>query len=108
VRIKGELIGRGAHVTLLTVRAPRLARIVIRCSGPGCPRARWAHSVSVVHARAFEHRILRAGVRLTITVTRRGYIGKYTVIVIRRGRAPSRRDLCLFPRSSRPRACPAR
>jgi HrpA-like RNA helicase len=107
VRIKGRLTGDGAYIALLTVRAPRLAHIVIRCRGEGCPKRRWAHAVALVHARKFEHRLLRAGVRLKVTVTRRGFIGKYALIRLRRGRPPWRRDLCLFPGSSRPRACPA-
>jgi hypothetical protein len=40
-------------------------------------------------------------------VTRRGYVGKRTVIQLRRGKTPTRRDLCLFPGVRKPKACNA-
>jgi hypothetical protein len=107
VRIKGFLTARGARVMLLTVRAPLGARISLRCEGTGCPRRRWARAAVLVHVRPFEQRVLRAGVRLTIRVTRRGRIGKYTSILLRRGRPPLRVDRCLYPGSTQPRRCPS-
>jgi hypothetical protein len=106
VRIRGFLTATGARVTMLTVRAPRGARIRLRCSGRSCPAHDWAHSVGLVHMFPFENRDLRSGTRIIITVTRRGYVGKYTRIVLRRGKAPARLDRCLMPGSSRVRSCP--
>jgi hypothetical protein len=106
VRIRGRATQRGARITLLTVRAPRGARVRVGCSGTGCPIQRWAHTAALTRVRAFEHE-LPAGVRLTVTVTQRGRIGKYTAFVIRRGRPPLRRDRCLYPGSARPRSCPS-
>jgi hypothetical protein len=106
VRIRGRSTGTGARVTLLTVRSPRGARVGVSCSGTGCPTRRWAHTTVLTRVRAFE-RVLPAGVRLTVTVTMSGRIGKHTVIVIRRSRAPLRRDRCLYPGSPVPRPCPA-
>jgi hypothetical protein len=106
VRIRGWLTSAGAHVTLLTVRAPRGARVRVRCLGSKCPRRRWAHTTTLVHLVPFE-RELRAGTRLLITVTKRGYIGKYTLLRLRHGRSPARLDRCLYPGSLRPRRCPA-
>ena len=71
VRIRGRVTSAGVRVTALTVRAPRGARIVARCSRGACPRRRFTTAGSFVHLRPFE-RVLRAGVRLEITVTRRG------------------------------------
>jgi hypothetical protein len=105
VRISGRLTVTGARVTRLTVTAPRGARIAVVCRGPGCPRRRVAEIASLTHVRAFE-RDLRAGVRLTITVSKPGYISKVTTIVIRRGRPPARRDMCLAPGARKPSACP--
>ena len=51
-------------------------------------------------------RNLRSGVTLTISVTRRGYVGKRTVFVIRRGQAPLRSDRCLSAKNRITR-CPA-
>ena len=106
VRIRGRLTADGARVTLLTVRAPRGARIAVKCAGEGCPRDHFATVAVVVHLRPFE-RFLRAGTRLEIRVTRPSFIGKYTRIVVRRGQPPLRRDRCLTPGSSRPVSCPS-
>jgi hypothetical protein len=106
VRIRGRLTAQGAHVTLLTVRAPRGARIAVTCAGDHCPRRRVAIVAVIVHLRPYE-RVLRAGTRLEIRVTRPSFIGKYTRIVMRRGRPPLRQDRCLMPSSSRPVICPS-
>jgi hypothetical protein len=104
VRIRGFLARGGARVTLLTVRAPRRATITVRCRGRGCPRLPLARSTRLVHLRRYE-RLLRAGVQLEISVTRPGYVGKHTVLRMRRGKAPLRRDLCIFPGARQPRSC---
>jgi hypothetical protein len=106
VRIRGRLTAEGARVTLLTVRAPRGARIAVRCAGDHCPRRRIAVVAVIVHLRPYE-RVLRAGTRLEIRVTRPSFIGKYTRIVMRQGRPPWRQDRCLMPGSSRPVRCPS-
>ena len=105
VRISGRLTAAGARVTRLTVTAPRGARISVVCRGAGCPTRRVAETASVTHVHAFE-RNLRAGVRLTITVSKPGYISKVTTIAIRRGRPPARTDMCLAPGARKPAACP--
>ena len=107
VRISGRLTRRGAMIERLSVRAPRGVTISVRCRGDGCPRRTLARSAALTRLRSFE-RHLRAGIRLEIRVTRAGFIGKHTVIRIRRGKSPWRRDRCLFPGSSVPARCPGR
>ena len=92
VRIRGWLTERGARITMLTVRAPKGVRISVRCSGIGCPRHASAQSANLTRLRAYEGQ-LRAGAKLVVRVTRAGFIGKHTVIRIRRGKQPLRRDL---------------
>ena len=106
VRIRGRLSRKGAQITLLTVEAPRGARIAIRCIGRGCPARRWAKTTAVTRIARFQ-RDLRAGTKLIVTVTKPGRIGKHTTILIRAGKAPARRDRCLMPGSGRPVACPS-
>ena len=89
VRIKGVFTASGAHVSLLSVRAPRGARVKVACRGRDCPLRRFKPRAGVKRLRPFE-RDLRAGTRLEVTVTKPGYIGKVTVIVIRRNAAPRR------------------
>lgn len=104
VRIRGWLTRRGAHISLLTVRAPRGARISVRCSGRGCPRTAPAQASKLTRLRAYEGHLL-AGARLVIRVTRAGFVGKHTVIRIRRGKQPLRRDRCLYPGTEGPTKC---
>jgi hypothetical protein len=107
VRIKGVLTADGAHVTLLAVRAPRGVTIAVRCRGRGCPRKAFTAPQGARRLREFE-RALPAGTRLELRITRRGFVGKYTSFVIRRGAAPERQDRCLPPGSSKPERCSSR
>jgi hypothetical protein len=104
VRVRGWLTERGARITLLSVRAPRGAKIAFSCSGIGCPRVAPATAAKRTRLRAHEG-MFRAGARLVIRVTRPGFVGKHTVIHIRRGKPPLRRDRCLYPGSGKPTAC---
>jgi len=67
---------------------------------------RFVPRAGVRRLRPFE-RELRAGTRLEISVTKPGYIGKFTVIVIRRNAAPWRSDRCLEPGAKRAVRCAA-
>jgi hypothetical protein len=102
VRVKGVLVGRGARITLLRVKAPSSATVVVRCSKRCRVRRR---SFGTGRIAALE-RFLPAGARITIRVFRADAVGKYVRLVIRDGSAPKRRDACLVPRSSRPAECP--
>jgi hypothetical protein len=106
VRIRGRLTATGVRLTLVTVRAPRGARVTINCRGRGCPARRQARTAVVLRMRRFEG-ALRAGDRLRVTVSKRGYITKVTTIRIRRGRVPLRLDECRYPGAKRTVACPA-
>jgi hypothetical protein len=105
VRIRGRLTRSGARITLLTVRAPRGARVTVRCLGRGCPARHWARPASLTRVTRFQA-ALPAGTRLVITVTKPGRIGKHTVIAVRRGAAPTRRDRCVMPGARKPVRCP--
>ncbi len=78
----------------------------MRCRHGSCPRRRLAVAAATTRLRPFE-RALRAGTRLDIKVVRPGWIGKWTVITIRRGAAPHRKDRCVYPGGLRPVRCPA-
>jgi len=109
VRMSGELTTFGARVTVLSVRAPKAAKITIRCSG-SCPRKTWTatkRKKTTTRVGAFE-RIWASGTKLTVTITRRGYIGKRTAFTIRRGKAPLRTDTCLSSTTGKSlKKCPA-
>jgi hypothetical protein len=110
VRMRGTLTSKGAKISLFSVRAPRKATIVVRCKGRSCPSSRWTRAwnqrkKTLTRMGRFE-RSLRAGVRITVLVTRKGYVGKRTVFVIRKGTAPTRSDRCLSAKG-RVTKCPA-
>ncbi|MDP9401651.1 MAG: hypothetical protein M3P39_12065, partial [Actinomycetota bacterium] len=108
VRIAGSLRRDGARLSVLSVRAPRGARIVVRCGGRSCPtRVRRFRARALTRLRTFE-RDLRAGTRLSVRVTRGATIGKHVRFLIRRGQPPRRVDRCVLPGRAAPVACPAR
>jgi hypothetical protein len=107
VRISGVLTVGGAKIATLTVKAPKDARIAVKCEGNGCPVRKLARATKVVHLKQFE-RELRAGVKLTVTVSKPGYISKVTTITIRKGKAPLRSDLCQQPGTAKLSRCPKR
>jgi PKD repeat protein len=125
VRIAGSLTKRGhTRIKRLHVRAPRGARIVVRCRdrrgsrarGPrrssssarvGCKARRVARTARgrPMRFRRLEG-VFRAGTRITVAVERAGVIGRYTRFSFRRRRPPARIDRCLPPGARRPSRCP--
>ena len=105
VRIRGSVTATGARIALLTVRAPRGARIEARCRGRSCRTRRVVMpSRRLTRVRALE-RHFRSGTVIELLVTRRGRIGKYTRFRVRRGRAPARTDGCATFAPSRRTRC---
>jgi hypothetical protein len=107
VRISGRVTKAGADVALLTVRAPKGVRITLTCEGSSCPLREVAQATALFHIQQFE-RELRAGTKLTITVTKPNYITKVTTITIRKGTGPARTDRCQLPGETKLIACPKR
>jgi hypothetical protein len=105
VRIRGFFARTGAHITLLSVRGPKNAKVSARCVGRGCPVKSLTMPTANVRLHRFE-RFLHAGIQLQIRVTRPGRIGSYTSFLIRARKAPLRTERCLT-RSGKPIACSA-
>ena len=108
VRIRGRFAMRWTSFTLVTVRAPVGAAIAMECSGRGCAfrdRRRTMSGHPLVRITGLERR-LAAGTRLDLRVTEPGRIGKYTRILVRRGRRPARWDGCVMAGSVEPVPCP--
>jgi PKD repeat protein len=115
VRIAGRIMKHGTRIRLLSVDAPRGAKVSVRCAGRGCPFAKQvrvadrgpaAWAARQVRMRRLE-RLLRPGVIVKVYVTSQTAIGKYTRFRIRGGKAPARVDRCLNPGSWRPVRCPS-
>jgi hypothetical protein len=114
VRIAGAETRSGVKLRLLRVQQiPAGARVTVRCRGRRCPlksASRVAVSrppeASSVEFRAFE-RFLRFGVTLEILVSKPGEIGKYTRFELRRGKLPTRVDMCLDQAGVKPLLCPS-
>jgi hypothetical protein len=99
---------------MLTARGPYGALAQVRCKGRGCPaklsraklKTKSKKGSATLHFKRFE-RFLPGGVELQVSVTKKGMVGKYTRIKIRKLALPVRTDLCLMPGSTKPKACPA-
>ena len=92
VRISGSLTKSGARRLAAHGQGAQGRAHHAHVRGQGLPAARGrpGHRSSV-HIQQFE-RELRAGIKLTITVAKPGYITKVTTIKIRKGKAPVRSD----------------
>ncbi len=116
VRIAGSFSSSGAKISLLTVLAPVGATVKVTCHGGGCATksqhmiiasgAKSKAGTVLVNFRRFE-RTLRAGAVLDVWVSNHGQIGKFTRFLIRRGKTPSRTDMCLNSAATKPIVCPS-
>jgi PKD repeat protein len=108
VRLAGRVIDGGAQVRTLEVRAPRRSRITVKCRGDGCPAKR-LRTTSAAPRVLFKRMVgfLPGGTVIAVRVRKGSLVGKYTRWVIRATKLPARKDLCLYPDSSKPARCPA-
>jgi hypothetical protein len=117
VRITGRVTRRGSRIKRLLVTAPNGASVLVTCRGRGCPYRRSRHTVVIsgrhpkpaktVRFTKLRRHVLRGGTVLKVMVSRSHEIGKYTRFLVRKGRPPLRKDLCLPPGTTKPTACPS-
>jgi hypothetical protein len=120
VRIAGKFTKRGIQLRLFQVSVRDGMKVVIRCAPrKRCPFGRQssvasngaveyvAHASKYIRVRRLEGRVLKAGIRLEVFITKPGMIGKYTRFKIRKAKPPRRVDRCLPPDSNKPIACPS-
>ena len=94
-------------IALTAYAVPKGTSVLVQCFGKGCPFAKWhltkaAGTINLLSR--FRHRHLRAGVRITVRLTRRHWVGKYYSFTIRAGHAPVVRTDCLAPGAGNPGA----
>lgn len=107
-------------VLALLVNGATSATVSASCHGHGCPFARHKTLVTKTKrcprtpsracpthgtldlAPGFRNGRLSVGARITVTITRPGWIGKYYQFTVRAGRPPRIQVACLAPGSSRP------
>lgn len=110
VRIRGRLVGSGVDLTLLSVRAPKGAKVKVVCKGKGCPkRTTLYYTVKKgggVRIRKLERPLGKNAV-IEIYVTKTGTIGKYTRFRIRQGKSPARKDACAAFGAKTSMRCPS-
>jgi PKD repeat protein len=106
-RLAGSVYPRGVRVRILEVRTPPRSRVIVRCLGNSCPDDKITKTSKRKPVR-FKRmtRFLRAGTILKVSIRKSGQIGKYTRWIIRGGKLPKRKDLCLYPGKSKGRRCP--
>jgi Bacterial Ig-like domain (group 3) len=110
-----------SYTQVLTLRATGITNgmtLRLACQGSGCPFTRRATterascagatggtcstSPSIDLLSRFRHRHLGVGTQITITITRRNWVGKYYSFTMMAGHAPDIALSCLAPGSSRP------
>jgi hypothetical protein len=107
VRLAGSVYPRGVKVRLLEAKAPRRSTVTLRCAGKRCPAKKIVRTSTRKPVRFKSMtRFLGAGTTISVSITKRGQIGKYTRWLIRGGKVPKRKDLCLYPGRSKPARCP--
>jgi hypothetical protein len=107
VTVAGTVTDAGTSIDLLTVRAPRGARVLVRCRGEACPLTRVSRVVRRAQLRLKSaERLMPAGVVLEVLVRRGDRIGKFTRLKMRRDRRPRRTDGCVWPGTAEMAPCP--
>ena len=107
VTVGGTVTAAGTNIDLLMVRAPRGARVLVRCRGEGCPLTRVSRVVRRARMRLkAAERLMPAGVTLEVLVRRGARIGKFTRLKMRRDRRPKRKDGCVWPGTAEMAPCP--
>jgi Big-like domain-containing protein/invasin-like protein len=112
-----------AYTTLLTFVAngvPTGASVRINCTGGGCPFSQRVQTLAKTKrcqpvgkgqcaapgqmnlAPPFQKHRLRVGTRISVRITRRGWVGKSYSFTIRSGRGPRVQIGCLAPGATRP------
>jgi hypothetical protein len=99
-------------VRALVVRnAPKGARIVLACRGPGCPFSATKRFgvprdlAAVSLTRFFKGAALKPGARVTVTVTANGLVGRTYGYGVRRQDVPSMSTVCQAPGARKERPC---
>jgi hypothetical protein len=107
VRLAGSVYPGGVKVRILEAKAPRRSTVTLRCAGSRCP-AKKITRTSTRRPVRFKSmvRFLRAGTIISVSITKSRQIGKYTRWLIRGGKVPKRKDLCLYPGRVKPARCP--
>jgi hypothetical protein len=101
-KITGKKKGAGVAVDL-RVKAPKGARIALRCVRVKCGRLAGAAAAKSAAAKSYLRRTpIPDGARLELRVTSRGFIGRYTAWDIKNGRIGKAIARCMEPGSTRP------
>ena len=107
VRLAGSVYPRGVKVRILEAKAPRRSTVTVRCAGKRCPAKKIVRTSTRKPVRFKSmRRFLSAGTIISVSITKRGQIGKYTRWLIRGRKVPTRKDLCLYPGRTKPARCP--
>jgi large repetitive protein len=110
IELQGQLRGKFTRVRRLLVRAPAGSKITVRCRGSKrCPKAQTKLSKGSKKKLRFKklERRFPPKTKVTVSVTKQGFIGKQTRWTTRRRKAPLRQDLCLNPGAKAATACPS-
>jgi Thrombospondin type 3 repeat len=100
VRRGGQIVHLGIAVQRFGVSSvPRGARVIVTCTRDACPRMRQRANSTVTFGR-LQGKKLRAGVKITIRVTMKGYVGRARIYKIKK-HAVTPKNRCLLPGRSK-------
>jgi len=106
VRISGRYTKAGATIRVFTVKSPAGTKVKVVCR-KSCPaKSQSLKAGRTAHATKFERK-LKSGTKLTVTVSRPGYLSRVTTLTIRARRAPRRSDACQVLGRTTTQRCPA-
>jgi PKD repeat protein len=110
VRIRGRVLGTGVDLSLLSVHAPKGAKVKVVCKGKGCPKRKILYFTvkrsAGLRIKQLERPLGKDAV-IEIFVTKPGTIGKYTRFRIRQGKSPARKDACAAVGAKKSMTCPS-
>jgi hypothetical protein len=112
VRFVGTVRGSNTRVSLFRIKTARDAKVRVTCKGGrkrGCKtksKTRTAGKSGLVRFKEMERRF-HPGAVLDVYIRKGNTVGKHTRFTIRKGKLPRRKDDCLLPGVSKPKACPA-
>ena len=111
IRVRWGFLGIRTLITRMRLESlEQRETVVVRCRGRGCPFSRRTFRRLRPGARDLtrlfgRRRALSPGVRLEISVTAPGWVGRAATVTIRRGADPRVRRRCLAPGTNRTVAC---
>jgi hypothetical protein len=83
------------------------ATVAVKCAGRGCPARSFTkrNAKGSVSLKPYVGKALKAGIRLTVTVSKPGFVSMIKTVTIRPSKAPKIVTTCLAPGAKKAKSC---